>query len=110
MGPTNNMINNLSFVAIAVIGTVFTLEGYSTIGITLAFFNYIQQFTRPLSQISQLYNTIQSAIAGAERVFEVMDEQPDLEDKLGAHSFSDIQGDVSFEHVDFGLQQRPARY
>jgi ATP-binding cassette subfamily B protein len=72
------------------------------VGTIAAFINYAGQFTRPLNMLAQLYNTIQSALAGAERVFETMDETPDLPDAPDARALERIHGEVTLENVTFG--------
>jgi len=79
--------------------------GLATVGAIASFINYARQFARPLNQITGLYNTIQSAIAGAERVFEVMDEVPELQDAPDAHSLTRVQGDVVFDDVSFAYKE-----
>jgi ATP-binding cassette subfamily B multidrug efflux pump len=70
----------------------------------VAFVNYARQFMFPMMQIANLYNTIQSAIAGAERVFEILDEEPELPDIPNADPLAEIQGDVVFDDVCFGYE------
>ena len=77
----------------------------ATIGTIASFINYARQFARPLNQIAQLYNQIQSALAGAERIFEVLDEVPELQDVPGAQPLENIQGEVIFENVCFGYNK-----
>jgi len=102
MGPVMGMINNFSFAIIVGAGGWMAVQGIATVGTIVTFVNYARQFMRPLSQLAQLYTTIQSAIAGAERVFEVIDEVPELVDAPGALPLDEIKGDVSFDHVTFG--------
>jgi ATP-binding cassette subfamily B protein len=105
MGPSANLINNLSFAVIAGIGGYMAVKGLVTVGLISAFLSYSKQFGRPLSQIANLYNTIQSAIAGAERVFETMDEKPDFIDKEDAIDLKEIKGNVVFKNVDFAYNK-----
>ncbi len=99
MGPLMNCISNLGFVIVAACGGYFALKGMITIGVISAFIIYAKQFSRPLNDIAQLYGSVQTAIAGAERVFDLMDE-PD-EDDSGSDTISNMQGDISFRHVNF---------
>lgn len=99
MGPIMNLVNNIGFVIIAAFGGFFALKGYISIGIISAFIIYAKQFGRPINEIAQLYGQIQTAIAGAERVFGIMDEKE--EDKSGEHGMEDVKGVVSFRNVDF---------
>ena len=99
MGPIMNVINNIGFVIIAAFGGYFALSGRISIGIISAFIVYAKQFGRPINEIAQLYGQIQTAVAGAERIFAIMDE--DSEDKSGDHDMKDAQGVISFRNVDF---------
>ena len=99
MGPVMNVINNVGFVIIAAFGGYFAINGVISIGIISAFIVYAKQFGRPIDELAQVYGQIQTAIAGAERVFEIMDEKP--EDKSGNHDMKNTKGVITFEHVDF---------
>ncbi len=102
MGPAMNMSRNLTFAVIAAAGAWMILRGWATIGVVAAFINYSQHFTRPLNQLAQLWGTVQSAIAGAERVFGLMDEAPEAPDAPDAVALTDLRGEVEFDHVEFG--------
>jgi ATP-binding cassette, subfamily B, multidrug efflux pump len=104
MGPVNNFINNVGLGFVIAIGAVMTVEGLATVGIIAAFVTYSRQFFRPINQLSNLLNLFQSAIAGAERVFEIMDETPDMQDKENAIVVDSLQGEVEFSHVHFGYE------
>ncbi|EEM05407.1 Multidrug resistance ABC transporter, ATP-binding and permease component [Bacillus pseudomycoides] len=78
------------------------LNGMTTVGVIAAFINYSRQFSRPLSQFATLMNTIQAAVAGGERVFEIMDAVPEIQNKKDAIVVQNLKGNVSFEHVSFG--------
>lgn len=99
MGPVMNVINNIGFVIIAAFGGYFAINGVISIGIISAFIIYAKQFGRPIDELAQVYGQIQTAIAGAERVFEIMDEEP--EDKSGRHDMKNASGVITFEHVNF---------
>lgn len=99
MGPIMNCISNISFVIVAAFGGYFAYTGLITIGTVSAFIIYAKQFSRPINEIAQLYGTIQTAIAGAERVFALLD-QPD-EDNSGEKELENITGKISFRNVDF---------
>ncbi len=99
MGPVMNCISNISFVIVAAFGGYFAYTGLITIGIVSAFIIYAKQFSRPINEIAQLYGTIQTAIAGAERVFALLD-QPD-EDNSGELELEQVTGKISFRNVDF---------
>lgn len=102
MGPSMNMVNNLRFALIAGAGGFLVLNGYMTVGLIAAFLNYSKRFGRPLTQLANVYNTIQSAIAGAERVFETMDHVPEIQDVSETVEVEKIKGHVTFDQVDFG--------
>ena len=99
MGPIMNCISNIGFVIVAAFGGYFAYTGLITIGTISAFIIYAKQFSRPINEIAQLYGTIQTAVAGAERVFALMDH-PD-EDDRGDKPLTDTKGEISFRHVDF---------
>ena len=99
MGPIMNCISNISFVIVAAFGGYFAYTGLITIGTVSAFIIYAKQFSRPINEIAQLYGTIQTAVAGAERVFALLDE-PD-EDNSGDKELPAITGRISFRNVDF---------
>lgn len=99
MGPIMNCISNISFVIVAAFGGYFAYTGLITIGTISAFIIYAKQFSRPINEIAQLYGTIQTAIAGAERVFALMD-QPD-EDNSGHLTMDHVKGEITFKNIDF---------
>ncbi|MDD6616796.1 MAG: ABC transporter ATP-binding protein [Lachnospiraceae bacterium] len=99
MGPVMNCISNISFVIVAAFGGYFAYTGLITIGTVSAFIIYAKQFSRPVNEIAQLYGTIQTAIAGAERVFALLDE-PD-EENSGSRIPDTVTGQISFRNVDF---------
>lgn len=99
MGPVMNVINNISFVIIAAFGGYFAINGTITIGVISAFIIYAKQFGRPIDELAQIYGQIQTAIAGAERVFAIM-EQPS-EDKSGENSMDSSRGVITFRNVNF---------
>ncbi|MED0673544.1 ABC transporter ATP-binding protein [Aneurinibacillus aneurinilyticus] len=101
LGPSNNFLSNLGLGLVIGIGTIMALKGLITVGIIASFVTYSRQFSRPINQISTLLNSIQAALAGAERVFEMMDEVPDLKDKNDAISVSRFQGNIKFTNVSF---------
>ena len=99
MGPIHNMFNNLSFVIVAVAGAWFALQGKISVGVISAFIIYSKQFSRPVNELAQLYGQIETAAAGAERIFAIMDV-PD-EDKSGEHLKEAPKGVIEFRHVNF---------
>ena len=78
IGPFMNVVNNLSFAIVAVAGGILVTRGMATVGLVAAFTGFSRQFSRPINELANLFNMIQSALAGAERVFEVMDETPEF--------------------------------
>lgn len=99
MGPVMNVINNISFVIIAAFGGYFAINHIISIGVISAFIIYAKQFGRPIDELAQIYGQIQTAIAGAERVFAVMDEP--LEDKSGDKNMDKLEGVIKFKDVNF---------
>ena len=99
MGPVMNVINNISFVIIAAFGGYFAINHIISIGVISAFIVYAKQFGRPIDELAQIYGQIQTAIAGAERVFAVMDEP--LEDKSGDKNMDKLEGVIKFKDVKF---------
>jgi len=101
MGPCMNCIGNIGFLLIAAFGGWFAIEGIISVGTIQAFIVYSKQFTRPINEIANQYAQLQSAIAGAERVFEIMDAEP--EDIGGNEPFEieNVKGDLNFKDVKF---------
>lgn len=100
-----NSLNNLSFTIIAAVGGLFALKGWISIGSIVVFAEYSRQFTRPLNDLANQFNTMLSAIAGAERVFDVLDEKEEQEDEEHAAHQPIKTGDIEFRDVSFGYQE-----
>ncbi|MDU2197999.1 MAG: ABC transporter ATP-binding protein, partial [Peptostreptococcaceae bacterium] len=101
MGPINNFINNLTYLVLAVCGGVFILKGMDiSVGVVFTIILYMRNFNQPINQILNISNTLQGALAGAERVFEVMDENPEI-DKEESVDVDNLQGEVNLENVEF---------
>jgi ATP-binding cassette, subfamily B, multidrug efflux pump len=100
-----NMLNNMSFAIIAGVGGIFVLKGMISIGVIVIFAEYARQFTRPLNDLANQFNTLLSAIAGAERVFEIMDQKEEFEDEADAEEISFIKGEVVFKDVSFSYEK-----
>ena len=101
--PLMNVINNLCYLAIAVFSGILFVRGhFASIGLITSFLLYVRQFTRPFVEIANIYNNFQTAVAGAERIFEIMDEQPEPEDRSDALTLSQPRGDIELRHVSFG--------
>ncbi|EMR07804.1 Putative multidrug export ATP-binding/permease protein [Bhargavaea cecembensis DSE10] len=98
-----NFLNNGAFAVVAGIGGILALtgDGLVTIGTIVIFTEYARQFTRPLNDLANQFNTVLSAIAGAERVFAIMDEKPERDDAKG-HADTVLKGEVEFRNVAFG--------
>ena len=103
MGPLMNCIGNIGFVVIAAFGGYFAIHGLISVGVISAFIVYAKQFSRPINEIAQIYGQLQSAIAGAERVFQVLDETS--EDLYGLVWEDDENVEVRFEDVQFGYNK-----
>ena len=104
MGPMMNLINNLSFILVAALGGWLAIKGNISVGIIISFMMYSRQFGRPINEIANQFNQIQSAIAGAERVFAMMD-MPE-EDDTGTIIIdpATVKGDIVFDNVSFGYK------
>lgn len=102
--PIMNFINNLGIGIVIGAGAIMVLNDMTTVGIITAFTTYSRQFSRPLRQLATLMNTIQSAVAGGERIFEIMDEIPEIQNKTDAIITQKLKGNVTFDHVTFGYE------
>ena len=103
--PLMNVINNIGFTVVAGVGGALAVKNMITIGVIASFLGYSRQFSRPLNDLANIFNTLQSAIAGAERVFEILDEKEEPEDRVGAVELKNPRGDVIFENVTFGYRR-----
>lgn len=99
--PLMRFIGNLGYVIVSVVGGILVTRRAITIGDVQAFIQYSQQFTQPIVQISNIVNLIQSTIAAAERVFEILDEEEEKPEKPDALRIEKVKGDVRFENVHF---------
>ncbi|MBN1411476.1 MAG: ABC transporter ATP-binding protein, partial [Spirochaetales bacterium] len=99
--PIMNVIGNLGFAILAGLGGLLAVNNMITIGVIASFLSYSRQFARPLNEIANIFNTLQAALAGAERVFEVLDETEEPADPPDAVELSGVRGYVSFEKVSF---------
>lgn len=104
-----NGLNNLSFAIVAGIGGILAIHGSITIGTIIIFVEYARQFTRPLNDLANQWNTLLSAIAGAERVFEILDEDEESKDEHGAVELEHVEGAVRFTDVSFGYDEGAIR-
>ena len=99
MGPVMNCIGNIGFVVIAAFGGYFSVRGFISVGVISAFIVYAKQFSRPINEIAQIYGQLQTAVAGAERVFTVLDEEN--EDNAGEALHEAEEATVTFQDVQF---------
>ncbi|HEX3774849.1 MAG TPA: ABC transporter ATP-binding protein [Polyangiaceae bacterium] len=100
--PITSVLGNLFVIVLAGLGGFLALRGLVTIGIIATFISYGQNFIQPLRQLANLYNSIQAALAGAERIFAIVDIPSEPDEARGAAPFDNVRGDVKFEHVRFG--------
>lgn len=100
-----NVLNNLSFTIVAAVGGYFALNGMISIGTIVIFTEYSRQFTRPLNDLSNQFNTLLSAVAGADRVFDILDTEEEAFDESQAKAISKIRGKVEFRHVSFSYEK-----
>jgi ATP-binding cassette subfamily B protein len=100
--PLTNVLGNFFVIVLAGLGGWLALQGLVSVGIIATFINYAQNFVNPLRQLANLYNAIQAALAGAERVFEIIDTPAEIEDAPGSLPLESVRGEVDFEHVVFG--------
>lgn len=101
-GPTVNFINNICLAFITVCGAILYLYRQLTLGNISSFVLYGRKFSGPISEIANIVSELQSAAAAAERVFKLMDEQPEVPDKEGAEDLTEVKGDVLLQGVSFG--------
>ncbi|AWB46337.1 ABC transporter [Paenibacillus sp. CAA11] len=103
--PIMNFIGNIGYVLVSVVGGIFVTNGRITIGDVQAFIQYMRQFTQPITQTANIANVIQSTVASAERVFEVLDEEEEVPETAQPKKLEQPRGDVTFEHVKFGYDE-----
>jgi ATP-binding cassette subfamily B protein len=101
MGPAMNLINNLNFLLIAAFGGYFCITGYITVGDIQSIIQYSRQFSMPINQIANQYANILTAIAGAERVFSILDSPPESDEGKSNITVDEIKGDIEFKDIDF---------
>jgi ATP-binding cassette subfamily B protein len=102
--PIMNVINNLGFTIVAVVGGILAVKSIITVGVIASFLTYSRQFVQPLNNMANIFNILQSGVAGAERVFEILDEQEEAADLPGAVALEHPKGHVVFENVSFGYR------
>ena len=99
--PSVNFLNNINYVVICIVGGIRVATGLITLGGVQAFIQYSRQFTQPVVQVASIINILQSTVASAERVFELLDEKEEIPDTESPVVFEDVIGQVRFEHVYF---------
>lgn len=102
--PLTAVLGNLFVIVLAGLGGWLALEGLVTVGVIATFINYGQNFVGPLRQLSNLYNTLQAALAGAERVFAILDTPSEIDDSPAARALPPVRGAVRFDHVSFSYR------
>jgi ATP-binding cassette subfamily B protein len=102
--PLTNVLANFFVIVLAGYGGWLALRGLVSVGMIAAFIGYAQGFVQPLRQLANMYNALQAALAGSERVFEILDTAPEAEDEPDAAPLETVRGEVRFAQVDFGYQ------
>ena len=105
MGPTVNFINNLSLTLVTVFGALLYLKGTLSIGNISSFVQYSRKFSGPINEVANIAGEIQSALAAAERVFRVLNEEEEVSDVYGAVALDTVEGRVEIENVSFGYEE-----
>ena len=104
MHPIMNFLGNLSYVIVAIVGSIYASKGIITVGNIQSFIQYSKQFTNPIGQLAQISNMIQSMIAASERIFEFLETPEESKDTTHPIDTTNIVGEVTFEHVSFGYE------
>ena len=107
LGPMFTTMMTITIAAAALLGGWLAIEGILEVGVLATFIIYIMNFYRPMRGIAMLYNQLQSALAGAERIFAALDVEPSVTDRPDAPPLEEIQGDVVFENVSFSYDAEP---
>jgi ATP-binding cassette subfamily B multidrug efflux pump len=111
LSPTLEALGYVALATVTGVGGWYMLKGQTllgttvTFGLVITFLAYVQRFNQPIQQIAILWTNIQNAIAGAERIFGILDEKPSVQDKVGAKPMSEIRGEVEFDHVSAEYKQ-----
>lgn len=104
--PFMNVINNLSFLTVAIVSGIMAAKGMISLSVVSSFVLYSRQLSRPFMDIANMYNTFQTAVAGAERIFVIFDEEPEPEDGADATEAKNFEGRITFEKVSFGYDTK----
>ena len=102
--PLSNVLGNFFVIVLASLGGYLALQGLVSVGMIATFVNYGKNFINPLQQLANMFNAIQAALAGAERVFEIIDTSPEVQDVIDALPLEKTQGHVRLEGVKFGYE------
>lgn len=102
INPLIRLLNQIGYVAIAVLGAIFVIQGRLSVGIIQAFFQYVNQASEPLTEAAYILNSMQAAIASAERVFEILDEAQEKADPENYKTIANPKGNIDFEDIKFG--------
>jgi ATP-binding cassette subfamily B protein len=102
--PIMDIVGNIAYVGIAVLGGWLAINNRLMIGDIQAFIQYMRQFTQPITQVANVTNVLQSTAAAAERIFEFLEEQEEVEDVKNLVALDSVRGDVEFDHVTFGYE------
>ncbi len=105
MGPVSTMINGINYALITLAGSILAVYKLITIGDITSFVMYTKQFTRPFNELANQYNMLILAVVGAERVFDILDREPEPRDKENAIELKDIKGKVIFDNVTFSYNE-----
>lgn len=105
MHPIMNFVGNIGYVAVAVVGGYFAINGTITVGNIQSFISYNKQFTQPINQLAQVSNMLQAMVAAAERVFEFLEQPEEKETAKENLSTENLQGNITFDHVKFGYDE-----
>lgn len=102
--PLMNVINNLSYVGISIVSGILAVHGSISIGMISSFLLYVRQFSRPFVDIANIYNNFQTAVAGAERILDILDETPEPQDAPDALPLTSPKGEIDFQNVVFAYK------
>ncbi|OJG76838.1 hypothetical protein RV10_GL003173 [Enterococcus pallens] len=104
INPLIRLVNQLGFVTSAVVGGIMVINGQLSIGLIQAYLQYVNQVSEPITQVSYVINSLQSAFAALERIFEILDQEEESEEPLSLSVPEKVRGEVAFKHVAFGYQ------
>ena len=105
MMPLMQFVGNIGYVVIVILGSIGKINGQITVGEIQAFIQYVRKFNEPIMQVANISNIFQSIIASSERVFAILDEPEQTEDKHSPEEFENIQGNVEFKNISFGYNK-----